>query len=158
VLGPLHDLVDPEDLVQEVCFQAYRSFDRWDPEVGAFRPWLFGVANNVTAMLLRKVARAHARVGAVQRLASQAGAIPAEATTISRRVARDEGLLAFVQRVTELAEDERRLLVWRGLEGLRHAQVAELLGVPEDTATKRWNRLRERLAGLPAVAGLLERD
>ncbi len=156
VLGPLRDLADPEDLVQEVCFQAYRSFDRWDPARGAFRPWLFGVANHVVQMLLRKVARAHARLGVVQRLASQAGAVPAQATTISRRVARDEGLLLFVERVTGLPEDDRRLLVWRGLEGLRHADVAELLGVTEETAMKRWTRLRERLAGVPLVAGLLD--
>lgn len=154
--GPLGRSVETEDLVQEVCFHAYRSFGSYDPARGEFRPWVFGVASRVAASLLRKAARTRARAGSVLRLASRADALPAVVTTVSRRVARDEGLQRFVERVHELDEDDRQLLVYRGLEGLAHADVAALLDLTPAQANKRWQRLRERLRDAPTVAALLQ--
>lgn len=151
VRGVLATSVDADDLVQEVCVQAYGSFTSYDAERGPFRSWLFGVAHHVVQMLLRKTARRHARGDRPEPLASRAERLPDEATTISRRVARDEGLAAFVRRLEELDEDDRRLLMYRGLEGLTHRDVGRLLDLPEETAKKRWLRLRERLATLPSA-------
>jgi len=154
--GPLGRSVDTDDLVQEVCFHAYRSYSGFDPARGDFRPWVFGVASRVAASLLRKSARTRARAGSVLRLASRADALPAAVTTLSRRVARDEGLQRFVARVHGLDDDERALLVYRGLEGLSHAEVAALLGLTSAQANKRWQRLRARLRDVPEVASLVE--
>jgi RNA polymerase sigma-70 factor (ECF subfamily) len=156
--GVLGRYVEADDLVQEVCFQAYRSFARFDREQGTFRRWIFGVASHVAADLLRQAARARARGFGPDVLGSRAGGVPEDATTLSRRVARDEGLVRFLQRVEEFDEDERNLLLWRGLEGLQLAEVATLLGCSEETAKKRWQRLRARLQQLPSAAALLERD
>ena len=45
--GPLGRAIDADDLVQEVCVEGLAALDRFDPERGAFRPWLFGVATRV---------------------------------------------------------------------------------------------------------------
>jgi len=150
--------VEPDDLVQEVCFQAYRSYAGFDAARGSFRRWVFGVASHVAADLLRQAARAKARGFGPDVLGSQAGGVPEDATTLSRRVARDEGLMRFLRRVSEFDDDDRNLLLWRGLEGLQLAEVARLLRCSEETAKKRWQRLRARLQQLPAAAELLERD
>ena len=152
--GPLGRSVDADDLAQEVCFQVYRSLGSFDPARGAFRPWVFGVASRVASSLLRKAARIRARAGTVQRLASRADALPGDLTTLTRRIARDEGLAQFVERVQALPEDERQLLIYRGLEGLSHADVGELMGWTEAQASKRWQRLRDRLRDVPSVAAL----
>lgn len=156
--GVLGRFLEADDLVQEVCFQAYRSVGGYDPTRGSFRRWLFGVASHVAADLLRRAARANARGFGADVLGSRAGGIPEDATTLSRRVARDEGLLNFLARVEQLEPAERELLIWRGLEGLQLAEVAALCGCSEETAKKRWQRLRARLRELPAAAALLERE
>ena len=50
-------------------------------------------------------------------------ALPDEATSISRRVARDERLAAFCVWVDGFDPDERGILVHRGLERLPHEEV-----------------------------------
>ena len=150
--------VEADDLVQEVCFQAYRSYAKFDEARGSFRRWVFGVASHVAADMLRQAARARARGFGPDLLGSQAGGVPEDATTLSRRVARDEGLLRFLRRVQDLDDDDRKLLLWRGLEGLQLAEVARLIDCSEETAKKRWQRLRARLQQLPAANDLLEQD
>ena len=59
---------------------------------------------------------------------------------------RDEGLAAFRLEVDALPEEERKLVVHCGLEGLPLGEVAERLGISTEAAGKRWQRLRARLA------------
>jgi RNA polymerase sigma-70 factor (ECF subfamily) len=141
--------------VQEVSYQAWRSYESFDPERGSFRGWMFGVASKVALALLRRTARARANVGPLALLESRAGAVPAELTTISRRVARDEALERFLARAEELDPEDRDLLLYRGIEGLQHDQVAAILGLTPETASKRWQRLRDRLRDVPEARGLL---
>ena len=65
----------------------------------------------------------------------------------SRYVATD-GLLA-------LLSDDRRVLVWCGLEGAAAPEVALRLGISVAAVTKRWQRLRARLAASAWVKTLL---
>ena len=58
-------------------------------------------------------------------------------------------------RVEDLPEPDRLLLLYRGLEGQSHAEVASALDLTSTAAAKRWGRLRDRLAGLIDVRGLL---
>jgi DNA-directed RNA polymerase specialized sigma24 family protein len=81
--------------------------------------------------------------------------VPDEATSVSRRVARDELLRGFLDRLAMLSDDDRRLFLYRGLEGLSHEDVAERLASAPGAVRKRWERLRTRLValGLPAALG-----
>ena len=150
--GPLRRAIDPDDLVQEVVLEAWRAQERFDPSKGAFRSWLFGVANRVAAETLRRKARR----GDAQDYESEP---VAELTTISRRVRRREALTSLFKRMDELDAEDRDLIVYRGIEGLDHRTVAELLGITSEAAAKRWQRLREQIAVWPAVKDLLsDRD
>lgn len=141
----LRQRIDVHDLVQEVGVRACLRRHEFAPERGTFRQWLFGFASRVWLETLRELGRDP--LGPRRRSGgdSQLDAVVDSVTTISRRVGNDEAARACRARIDSLPDDDRRLLVAIGLEGLSHAEAAILLGIEEDTSRKRWQRLRERL-------------
>jgi RNA polymerase sigma factor (sigma-70 family) len=142
----LRSWVEPEDLVQEVVCRAYDKFANFDPAKGAFRRWIFGVANNV----LKETLAAAAKPGAAQARLEVSSRdlldqLPDDVTSVSRRLARDEALMGFVAKLDGLDDEDRKLIIYRGLEGLGHAEAAELLNISRDAAEKRWQRLVRRV-------------
>ncbi len=152
--GALRARLDPEDVLQEVSCRAFERFATFDPAQGEFRAWIFGIARNVLHKALRQLARPEAPAAA-DAWAPGVTALPDTATSITRRVARDESLQEFVDAVGEWSEEDRKLLILRGLEGLPHEEVARRLGLNTETAAKRWQRLRERLRQDPRSLALL---
>jgi RNA polymerase sigma-70 factor, ECF subfamily len=147
--------LDPEDVVQEVCCRAFERFSTFDPERAVFRAWLFGIANNVLREALQSLRRRRGQERTALFDQSTLDALPDDATSVSRRVSRDENLRRFAIEIEGLPEDERRLLIYRGLEGLKHAEVAKLLGISLEAAEKRWQRIVKKLDSSPIAAGLL---
>lgn len=149
--------VDPEDLVQEVWCRAWKAFPDFDPEQASFRLWVFRIAKNVMLEAFRRVQRGAAAgsPGPSTRLFQLAN-VPDSATAVSRRVARHEGLQAVLKWADELEEDEQKLLLHCGLEGMGYAEVAERMQLEYDTVAKRWQKLRERAAAFAAPRDLLE--
>lgn len=148
----LRSLVGPEDIVQEVWCRALVRFEGFDPDKARFRSWVFGIAKNVMlevfkALRNRPVARGEGAESSIFNLDD----MPAEATAVSRRVARDLGMKAFVDRLGNLSGEDQELLILRGLEGLSHESIAVHLDITADAAQKRWVRLRDRLRteGIP---------
>ena len=142
----LKSVLDPEDVVQEVWCRALDRFETYDAQRASFRTWIFAIANNVLLESFRRIRRPSGLAGASAVLT--VSEIPDEATSVSQRVARDESLRALIAHVTELEPDDRELLIYHGLEGLRHEDVAQLLSISADAAAKRWQRLLTRLRGL----------
>lgn len=145
---PLRRQLDPEDLVQEVCWRALRNLDRFDPDRGEFSAWLFGIARNVLGDALRRVrARGESAFMASTRDTISRGldAVAEEATGISTRVVRRDDVIRFLELIDALDEASQRLLIYRGLEGRPHSEVAALLNIEVGTAEKRWQRLSQEL-------------
>ncbi|MEZ5988044.1 MAG: sigma-70 family RNA polymerase sigma factor [Planctomycetota bacterium] len=137
--------LDPEDLIQEVWYRAVAGFGDFDPARGSFRSWVFGIAGNVLRMELRSLGRRQ-RSGPPRSLDSlSAGEQAADWTSASRKLARSEEFERVLAAAEALDEDSRRLLLFRGLEGLSHREVGERLGIGEAAAQQRWQRLRARL-------------
>ncbi len=150
ITAALRPRLDPDDLVQEVCCRAFLGFCNYDPERSRFRSWLFGIASHVLKSALVELGRnpSLTRAAAVDESTRFLDRVPDRATAVSRRIAADDAFRAFLALARDLDEEERRLLLHRGLEGLSHADVAARIGVTSAAARKRWERLRERLAGL----------
>ena len=64
------------------------------------------------------------------------------------RLGRSERAQRLVELVEELPEQDRLLVLYRGLEGLSHAEVGARLQLNPPAAEPRWRRVRERLAGM----------
>jgi RNA polymerase sigma factor (sigma-70 family) len=144
--------VEPGDVVQEVWLRAWRGLERFDPDEVPFRPWIFRVAKNVLLEAWRQASRTRQAggMGPTTRLFALEN-LPDEATSISRRLARDESLAQFGERVRALSEEDRKLVVHCGLEGMARKDVAARMGLSTEAVNKRWQRLRDRLAeaGIP---------
>jgi RNA polymerase sigma-70 factor (ECF subfamily) len=140
--------VDPEDIVQEVWCRAWRVFPGFDPEAASFRLWVFRIAKNVMLEVFRKLQRTAPAVGGPgpSTRIFQLQNIPDSATEISRRMARHEGLQAVLGWADGLDEEEQKLFLHCGLEGMGYSEVAERMQLQYDTVAKRWQKLRDRAA------------
>lgn len=143
--GPLARELSPEDVVQEVACRAFARRAAFDPALGPFRAWLFGIARNVLLGGLERLAAGGARVREDWLSTSGLHKVPDDATSVTQALLRSEHLARFLAVVAGLDDADRALVVHRGLEGLPHDDVAALLGIEPRAATKRWERLRERL-------------
>jgi len=149
--------VAAEDLVQEAWYRAHRAFPQFDAARVPFRRWLFRIAKNVLLEAIRKVPSLPLGPGAAGestrvRLFDR----PDEATSVTRRLARDEAVRDFQSYLKELPAEDQDLVLHLGIEGLTNAEAARRLGISTDAATKRWQRLRAHLRASRAAARLLE--
>ncbi|MBK7874188.1 MAG: sigma-70 family RNA polymerase sigma factor [Planctomycetes bacterium] len=149
--------VDPQDVVQEVWCRAWKAFPSFDPDEQSFRLWVFRIAKNVMLEAFRKVQRSGPKAGAAgsSTRAFQLLNVPDSATAVSRRVARHEGLAKLIEWIDALDEDEKKLVVFCGLEGLSYTEVGERIDASKDTVAKRWQALRARLASFGVPKELL---
>jgi RNA polymerase sigma-70 factor, ECF subfamily len=122
---------DAEDVVQETFLHAHRALARFRPEQG-FGAWLHRIAANAALDLLRR-----RRVRATEPL-QDAHALPfrdpAEAAELRGRL--EAGL-------ARLTDRQRAVIVLHDVEGFRHAEIGEMLGIPEGTARSDLHHARK---------------
>ncbi|CAL9521563.1 RNA polymerase sigma factor [Streptomyces sp. enrichment culture] len=131
-----------EDVVSLTFLDAWRLRERLDEEGGSLRPWLLGIATNVTRNT-RRAARRHA--AAMARLPREEP-VRDFADEIAGRLD-DAAQLDLVRTaLARLRRPEREVLalcVWSGLD---YAAAAQALGVPVGTVRSRLSRARTKLA------------
>lgn len=125
-----------EDLAQETFVRAYRAFPGFDPE-GAARPstWLLTIATRLALDARRKKRMDQTDEGAD---------LPSAATPESALERRQLGQ-AIERAVAALPDDQRAALVLDEFHGLSIAEIAAVLGAPENTIKTRLFRARERM-------------
>jgi RNA polymerase sigma factor (sigma-70 family) len=143
--------LEPQDLVQEIWLRGRRSFAGLEERGVGFRPWAFRIGKNILMEALRASRTdASPRIeGSPTRSALALDRIPESVTSFTQRLAREDSLRAFLAEAQSLDETDRMLLVHCGLEGESCAAAAVKLGLSEDAAIKRWQRLKARLRELP---------
>lgn len=154
--GPVRKSVDPEDLVQEVWWRALEGFPRFEARGrGAFRAWVFSIATNVYRETVRRGFRESGpdRDGRVESLPPE---LHAQMSSISNDLARHDDAIKLVESMAGFDPDDRKLVLYVGLEGLPVKEAATLLRIQPENAKKRWQRLRARLEDIPAWKSLLE--
>ena len=113
-----------EEAVQETFLRAWRAGERFDPQIGSLRTWLFAILRNVVIDL----GRARAARPAVADEGIEVAVEPF-----------DEALLAWQieEAMRQIGEQHRRVLVETYYRGRPYAEVADELGVPEGTVKSR---------------------
>jgi RNA polymerase sigma factor (sigma-70 family) len=130
-----------EDIAAETFAVAFGQRDRFDPQRGGVRPWLFGIATNLVARYRRKEARHY-------RALARAQEPPAAGTHEDRVVAEIAAQRLKPQLLTALAglsPGERDVVLLIGLGQLSHLEVAQALGISAGTVGSRLSRARKRL-------------
>ncbi|NEW72926.1 RNA polymerase sigma factor [Streptomyces rhizosphaericus] len=131
-----------EDVVSLTYLDAWRLRGKVDEEGGSLRPWLLGIATNVTRNI-RRAARRHA--AAVARLPPNE-VVDDFADELTGRLDDSAQLARVHTALAKLRRAEREVLalcVWSGLE---YAAAAEALGIPVGTVRSRLSRARTKLA------------
>ena len=131
------DLAD--EATQQTFVQAWRAASSFDAgrDLG---PWLVTIARRVAIDIHRRESRRqHERLDDVP-----ASAPPVVASPPS--LERSFAVWEVRQALTELPEDERRVVELQHLEGLTHAEIAEQMDIPIGTVKSRSFRAHRRLA------------
>jgi RNA polymerase sigma-70 factor (ECF subfamily) len=113
-----------EEAVQETFLRAWRAGERFDPQLGSLRTWLFAILRNVVIDL--------GRARAARPTVGDEGVEPAVEPL-------DEALLSWQveEAMRRIGEQHRRVLIETYFRGRPYAEIAEELGVPEGTVKSR---------------------
>jgi RNA polymerase sigma-70 factor (ECF subfamily) len=136
-----------EEVVSLTFLETWRLRQTVTRDGGSLRPWLLGIAVNVT----RNQARAARRHRAAMSRITPPPDLPDFAEELTARLDDRERLAALRASVRGLPPRERDVLicVWSGLDS---TQAAQALGVPEGTVRTRLSRARRRLRARTADA------
>ncbi len=129
----LGDAAAAEDVVQETFMRAWRARDRFDPELGTLRSWLFAI----TRRLVIDNARA--------RRVRLSGPLSDDDTLTSRDMGagsdddldRAMTIWQVEEAIMRLRPEHRQVLVDTYYRGRRAREIAQEVGVPEGTVRSR---------------------
>ena len=124
-----------EDLVQETFIRAWQKLATFRGS-SAFSTWLHRVTVNVALGDRRRISRREGRVSMVGEEAINE--TPARATTPSDFLDLDRAIAA-------LPDGARKVFVLHDVEGFRHAEVADLMGIAVGTSKAQLHRARKLL-------------
>jgi RNA polymerase sigma-70 factor (ECF subfamily) len=146
--------IDPSDVVQDVLTEAAQRFPQYLAERPvAFYPWIRQMAWERLIDLHRRHLRSQARSverevphGVSDESAARLGDlfISAEANPGSQLI-RKEVRRRVQEALARLAKEDCELLLMRHLEGLKVAEIAQVLGIGERAAKSRLRRAHERI-------------
>ncbi len=123
------------DFTQEAFVKAYQRLDQFRGDA-AFSTWLHSITVSVALNGLRKVDRHRKRERSLDAAAPVADSRPVTEPGVRERIERA---------VDDLPEIYRTVFLMHDLEGYRHGEIAEALGVAEGTSKARLSRARAKL-------------
>lgn len=124
---------DRKDLIQEVIFQLWRSFHRYNDQY-KYSTWLYRITLNVAISFYRKD---YKRNAGTHELTTDIIVITEEPA--------DTGQLQLLQRfINELPELDRAIMLLY-LEEKSYKEIAEILGLTETNIATKINRIKQKL-------------
>ena len=135
VASLLRDAPAAEEVTAAAFERAYRKRNRFDPERGEPRAWLFGIARNAALDELRRRGRQ-----------AELTAEPADLENFgSEGVEHSERRLAVSAALERLEPGERELIALKFFAGLANAEIAQVLGLSESNAGTKLHRAMTKL-------------
>lgn len=161
LLRSVQDRSRAEELLQDVFLRVVRSKDRYQPSA-KFTTWLYSIARNLAVDESRRAKfRQHKSLDAPQPGRDGAAATPLVASLPAPQVATDDAAEAPALRerlaaaVDALPPDQREVFLLRQISGLSFREIADTVGIPENTVKSRMRyaleKLRHELEDLRAV-------
>ena len=134
---------DAEDVTAETFLAAYNCYDSYDPSKASPATWLSRIAHNKAVNLLRSSAYTRQ----TELTESEDKAI--EGNDYTDAEDRDMVLSLY----DKLTPEERELLNMRYVMDLKDREVGMMIGVPEKTVNKRYQRLLAKCRTLMSEEG-----
>jgi len=127
----LGDAGTAEDVVQETFVRAWRARDRFDPDLGTLRSWLFSI--------IRRLVIDHGRARNARPLVAlgEAADDTMPATTTDDDLERAMAIWHVEEAIGRLSPEHRRVLVDSYYRGRKAGEIARDLGIPEGTVRSR---------------------
>lgn len=140
-LRAVHDSELAEEIAQEALIRLY-SRAREISDAGAFKSWFYRVVLNLVNDHYRRHARQEQLCSSLEELRhleakSRTSPLPG--------IEREELQQALNAALAKLDENQRKIFILKEIEGLSHAEIAEMLGVPEGTVWSRLSYARRKL-------------
>jgi RNA polymerase sigma-70 factor (ECF subfamily) len=141
----LGDRTAAEDATQEVFLRVHRAAHKLDPDRSPL-PWLTVITYNVCRDVLRSRKRQAARSVSIDGDSDGVDRLPSpgpspEAAALARE--RERLVQAALMR---LPQELREVVVLRDYQGMRHEEIAELIGASHAATRKRYSRALAKLA------------
>lgn len=148
----LRRLTEVEDVLQETFFKAFRDLKQFQYEKpGSFLGWLAAIADHVIADTARFHGRQKRRAAEVVRFRSAGtpdGFEPADSETPSRLLAEKESLRALIEKLDQLPDEYRQVILLAKVEGISNAEIATRLGRTKEATALLLHRAIKRFRGL----------
>lgn len=147
----LRDVDLVADVAQDTFLRAYRALPGFRGE-SAFYTWLYRIAVNTTKRHMSRLQRdllvseSTLESGDGDQELFRPSATLSDGVTPESQLAAKELAQAVSAAVDGLAEDFRRALLLREVDGMSYEEIAELLGCPVGTVRSRIFRAREAVA------------
>jgi RNA polymerase sigma factor (sigma-70 family) len=125
---------DRKDLAQEIIFQLWRSFERYDEQY-KLSTWIYRIALNVSISFYRKEKR---RETISHPLSGEVFSIHEEESS------QHEDVKLLQQFIKELKELDRAIIILT-LDGNNQKETAEILGLTETNVSTRVGRIKTQL-------------
>lgn len=153
------DLQRAEDCTQEVWRRVFRSRDSYTPKA-QFKTYLFRIARNLWIDTFRSRSK-HGDEVSLDNTSTDAGgsestplgrALPSNASTPVEELSRTELKERIEAALSRLPESQREVFVLAEFQGMRYAEIGDVLQIPVGTVKSRMFNAMRRLREL------LERD
>jgi RNA polymerase sigma-70 factor (ECF subfamily) len=149
ILRFVGDKETAEDLLQETFMRVIKGADAYKRQA-KFTTWLYTIARNLCVdQTRRRKHRRHASLDAPMDSSEDAGSLMdviASNEIASDRKSVNKELFATMQRaIAALSEEQREVFLMREFLDLPFKQIAEVVGVPENTVKSRMRYALEKL-------------
>ena len=136
VASLLRDAPAAEEVTAAAFERAYRKRNRFDPERGEPRAWLFGIARNAALDELRRRGRQAELTAEPEDL---------ESLTPDQGAEHSERRLTVSAALERLEPRERELIALKFFAGLENREIARVLGIGESNAGTKLHRAMTKL-------------
>jgi RNA polymerase sigma factor (sigma-70 family) len=126
-----------EDLVQDVFFRMLRYRTSYDP-AQSFTAWMYQIARNAGVDQVRK--RRATEVVDIDAFAERRAELVSAAPGPEESASRGQDLALLRRAMDQLPEDKREILVLSRFQGMKHEDIAEVLGCQVGTVKVRVYR------------------
>ncbi|GAB3278963.1 RNA polymerase sigma factor [Actinocorallia lasiicapitis] len=142
------DAATADDVAAETFTIAFRKRHAFDPDLGPWRPWLYGIATKLIGRHRRDEAR---KLAALQRLPFAED--PGHADRVADQVSAGSLRGPLAAAIAALPQGQRDVLLLIALADLSYDEVATALKIRPGTVASRFNRARTALrSSLGALA------